>query len=75
MGRSASQIIPIVVGEPDEAVRLAAELRQRGFFLPAIRPPTVPDGEACLRVSLTRGHTPEMINELLRALGSVSDTE
>ena len=75
VGRSASQIIPIVVGEPDEAVRLAAELRQRGFFLPAIRPPTVPDGEACLRVSLTRGHTPEMINELLRALGSVSDTE
>ncbi len=69
-GRSASQIIPLVVGQPDRAVQLAARLRRRGFFVPAIRPPTVPPGEACLRISLTSGHTPEMIAGLVDALGA-----
>jgi 8-amino-7-oxononanoate synthase len=67
-GRSASQIIPIIVGGPDRAVQLAARLRDRGFFVPAIRPPTVPEGEACLRISLTVGHTAEMIAGLVDAL-------
>lgn len=70
---SASQIIPIVVGQPDEALRLAARLRQRGLFAPAIRPPTVPEGEACLRVSLTYAHTPAMIARLLDALNEAAD--
>jgi 8-amino-7-oxononanoate synthase len=68
IGRSVSQIIPIVVGDPKRAVELAAALRQRGLFVPAIRPPTVPEGQACLRVSLTYAHTPEMIDALLAAL-------
>jgi 8-amino-7-oxononanoate synthase len=69
MGGSASQIIPLMVGEPDRAVQLAAALRERGLFVPAIRPPTVPEGEACLRVSLSYGHTAEMIERLLESLG------
>jgi 8-amino-7-oxononanoate synthase len=70
--RSASQIIPILIGEPKRAVELAQRLRQRGLLVPAIRPPTVPEGEACLRVSLTWGHTEEQINALLEGLGEAS---
>ncbi len=68
IGRSASQIIPIIVGEPSKAVALSAALRERGLFVPAIRPPTVPEGEACLRISLTCGHTDDMIAKLLEVL-------
>jgi 8-amino-7-oxononanoate synthase len=69
-GRSASQIIPLVVGDPERAVSLSLHLRDRGFFVPAIRPPTVPEGEACLRLSLTSGHTDDMISALLDNLES-----
>ncbi|NQU20923.1 MAG: 8-amino-7-oxononanoate synthase [Candidatus Nealsonbacteria bacterium] len=71
VGTSASQIIPIIVGQPDRAMELSARLRQRALFVPAIRPPTVPDGEACLRISLTAGHTDEMIGKLLVALADI----
>jgi len=71
VGNSASQIIPLVVGEPARAMQLAAGLRERGFFVPAIRPPTVPQGESCLRISLTYGHTEEMAEALLQVLADM----
>lgn len=49
-----SQIIPIQVGESGKAVVLAQRLRERGLFVPAVRPPTVPEGTARLRFSITR---------------------
>jgi len=67
-GRSASQIIQIVVGEPQRALGLSQELRGHGLLVPAIRPPTVPEGEACLRISLTWGHTEEQIAALVEKL-------
>ncbi|MEN6450386.1 MAG: 8-amino-7-oxononanoate synthase [Thermoguttaceae bacterium] len=75
VGASVSQIIPIIVGEPERAVALSQQLHDRGFFVPAIRPPTVPDGEACLRLSLTAGHTEEMVSSLLVALASIDRHE
>jgi 8-amino-7-oxononanoate synthase len=69
-GQSASQIIPLVVGDPERAVSLSLQLRERGLFVPAIRPPTVPEGEACLRISLTAGHTEEMVAALLQNLAN-----
>ena len=48
-----SQIIPVLVGESPLAVALAEELRGRGIFATAVRPPTVPDGTARLRFSVT----------------------
>jgi 8-amino-7-oxononanoate synthase len=71
VGNSASQIIPLVVGEPDRAMLLAAGLRRRGLLVPAIRPPSVPKGGACLRISLTCGHTEEMVGALAEALGDL----
>jgi 8-amino-7-oxononanoate synthase len=67
-GRSTTQIIPLIVGDPEHAVSLSLRLRERGLFAPAIRPPTVPEGESCLRINLTAGHTDDMIAALLRNL-------
>jgi 8-amino-7-oxononanoate synthase len=67
-GRSESQIIPLVVGEPQETMRLAAGLREAGFFVPGIRPPSVPPGESLLRLTLCYHHTPAMVDGLIDAL-------
>ncbi len=70
VGASASQIIPVVVGDPGRAVALAGKLLEQGLFVPAVRPPTVPEGESCLRISLTAGHDDAMIDRLLAAMGA-----
>jgi 8-amino-7-oxononanoate synthase len=72
-GTSASQIIPLYLGDPDRTMRLAAELRGAGYFIPGIRPPTVPAGESLLRLSLCYHHTPAMIDELVETLAKISD--
>lgn len=74
VGRSASQIIPIMVGTPDSATNLSARLREQGFYVPAVRPPTVPEGESCLRVSLTWGHDEATVAGLIEALGRLRAT-
>jgi 8-amino-7-oxononanoate synthase len=70
-GASTSQIIPLVIGEPQRTMRLAAELRSHGFWVPGIRPPSVPPGESLLRISVTCGHTSEQIDALTQALAAV----
>jgi len=70
VGHSASQIIPVIVGQAETALRLSAALKQKGIFAPAIRPPTVPKNEACLRISLSYSHTQQMIDQLINALGT-----
>jgi 8-amino-7-oxononanoate synthase len=67
----ASQIIPILIGDADRTMRLATSLREAGFFVPGIRPPSVPDGESLLRLSLCYHHTLEMIGGLTEALGKL----
>ncbi|MBA4104246.1 MAG: 8-amino-7-oxononanoate synthase [Pirellula sp.] len=74
-GASASQIIPIEVGAPAAALALSRRLREAGFWVPAIRPPSVPAGESLLRLSLTASHTPEMIDALLKELGTANDAK
>lgn len=69
VGQSASQIIPLLVGEPQTALRLSARLRERGLLVPAMRPPSVPDESSLLRISLSAAHTLAMIEQLLEALG------
>lgn len=68
MAPSITAIQPIVVGDARRAVALSAALRERGFLVPAIRPPTVPEGTSRLRVSLSSSHTPEQVDALARAL-------
>lgn len=70
-----SQIVPILVGESRRAVAIAAALREKGYFVTAVRPPTVPKKTARLRFSITRHHRPEELRQaaaaLLRALAEV----
>jgi len=63
-----SAILPLIVGDEAKAVELAASLRERGIFVPAIRYPTVARGKARFRLTVTAAHTAEDIFELLAAL-------
>ncbi|HEY9731683.1 MAG TPA: 8-amino-7-oxononanoate synthase [Drouetiella sp.] len=67
-GRSSTQIIPVIVGDDAEALSLARHLEESGILAPAIRPPTVPEGEARVRISLTAAHQPEHIEMLLSTI-------
>lgn len=66
---SASQIIPVVIGDAARTMQLATQLRERGLYVPGIRPPTVAEGSSRLRISLSWLHTQEHIGRLLDALG------
>ncbi|GAA4879322.1 8-amino-7-oxononanoate synthase [Ferrimonas pelagia] len=72
---SASPIQPILVGESRMALALARRLNQAGIWCPAIRPPTVPKGQARLRVVINAGHEPEDIDRLLAALADARAQE
>lgn len=65
---SPSAIQPLLIGENSAAVRLSEQLFQRGLWVPAIRPPTVPVGTARLRISLSAAHTDTQIDALVTAL-------
>ncbi|HEX4885734.1 MAG TPA: 8-amino-7-oxononanoate synthase [Casimicrobiaceae bacterium] len=69
---SRTPIQPLVVGGDADAVRVSALLLERGVFVPAIRPPTVPDGTARLRISLTAAHGDDDVDALIDALRAVA---
>ena len=70
MARSESAILPLILGSEERALGEAARLFEAGFFVPAIRYPTVPKNTARLRVSLSAAHTPDQIRALAAALSS-----
>ena len=65
---SESQIVPVMVGDSQSALSLAESLRDAGFFVKAIRPPTVPEGTARIRLSVTANHGAGDLHRLLEAL-------
>jgi 8-amino-7-oxononanoate synthase len=65
---SDTPIQPIGVGDPGRAVALSAGLEERGMWVTAIRPPTVPVGTSRLRVTLTAAHEEADVDALLGAL-------
>jgi 8-amino-7-oxononanoate synthase len=69
---SDTPIQPLLVGSNAEALRLADGLRTRGILIPAIRPPTVPQGEARLRISLSAAHTLADVDVLIEALRALA---
>ncbi|QTD45930.1 aminotransferase class I/II-fold pyridoxal phosphate-dependent enzyme [Ottowia testudinis] len=65
---SATPIQPLVVGQSDAALALSAWLDAVGLWVPAIRPPTVPAGQARLRIALSAAHTLADVDRLVTAL-------
>ena len=64
---SQSQILPVLIGENNRTMRLSAELLERGVFVQGIRPPTVPEGTARLRLTPMATHRTEQIDRALEA--------
>jgi 8-amino-7-oxononanoate synthase len=73
-GNSASQIVPVMLGDAERTMSLAQTLRERGLFVPGIRPPSVPKGECLLRVSLSYQHSDAAVQQLLDAMAEAADT-
>jgi 8-amino-7-oxononanoate synthase len=64
-------IFPVVLGSEARALAVSAALRERAFFVPAIRPPTVPPGLSRLRVTVSAAHEPDDIARFAAALAEV----
>ena len=64
-------IIPVVVKDDSLVVAVSKRLEDEGFFVPAIRPPTVPAGTARLRFSLTTQHTTDQLDTALSAVATI----
>ena len=71
LGDSTTAIQALVIGPNEEALAVMEGLRQRGLWVPAIRPPTVPQGTARLRIALSAAHTEADIDRLLQALAEL----
>jgi 8-amino-7-oxononanoate synthase len=67
---SLTAIQPLVIGDNDEAMAVAERLARDGLLVPAIRPPTVPQGTARLRISLSAAHAPDDVERLAAALNA-----
>jgi len=65
---SPTAIQPVIVGGAEEALALSQRLLQRGFLVPAIRPPTVPRNTARLRISISAAHSAADVDALVAAL-------
>lgn len=65
---SCTPIQPVIIGDAGLALRCAHSLREQGFWVTAIRPPTVPAGSARLRITLSAEHSKTEVLQLVRAL-------
>ncbi len=71
LGDSRTAVQALVIGANDEALAVMDGLRARGLWVPAIRPPTVPEGTARLRIALSAAHTEADVQRLLQALAAL----
>ncbi|MFP6751301.1 MAG: 8-amino-7-oxononanoate synthase [Pirellulaceae bacterium] len=63
-----TQVIALPIGDPGQALQLARELSRQGLLVAAIRPPSVPEGESLLRISIGHHHQPADLDQLVAAL-------
>ena len=68
---SQSPIIPVVVGDAERALTFSQQLFERGIFVQAIRPPTVPENTARLRVTVMATHTADDVSRALEAFKEI----
>ncbi|MBI4995587.1 MAG: 8-amino-7-oxononanoate synthase [Rhodocyclales bacterium] len=68
---SPTAIQPVIIGSNEATLKIADALLERGIWAPAIRPPTVPEGQARLRISLSASHNEMQVDELVAALNEI----
>jgi 8-amino-7-oxononanoate synthase len=68
LDESVTPIQPLIIGSNEDALRVSEHLREHGILVSAIRPPTVPQGTARLRITLSAAHTVEDVMRLVDAL-------
>ncbi|MDQ6984510.1 MAG: aminotransferase class I/II-fold pyridoxal phosphate-dependent enzyme, partial [Ghiorsea sp.] len=68
---STTAIQPMCLGSGEKALSAALSLREQGFFVPAIRPPTVPQGQSRLRITISATHNQQDIETLVKALSNL----
>jgi 8-amino-7-oxononanoate synthase len=62
----------LILGDNGTALSVMAALEERGIWVPAIRPPTVPAGTARLRITLSAGHLREHVDRLTNGLALIA---
>lgn len=67
---SSTHIVPLVIGDNEKTLRVSEQLRSMGYYIPAIRPPTVPEGTSRLRISLTSDCRLEDFEEVMKTCSS-----
>ena len=72
MSDCRTQILPLVIGKADVAMRICEAALTRGVFAQAIRPPTVPTGTSRLRLAVMASHTRTELREAARALAAAA---
>jgi len=70
---SHTAIQPLVIGGNQATLALAQALEAQGLWVPAIRPPTVPQGSSRLRISLSAAHSPADLDSLENGLRRISE--
>jgi 8-amino-7-oxononanoate synthase len=73
IGKGRSQIIPLMVGDADECMRLSEQLLRRGIFAQGIRPPTVPAGTSRLRITVMATHRSEQLDTTLNVFKQLKE--
>lgn len=73
--KGGSQIVPLIVADAGRAVRISSDLQKSGFWVLPIRPPTVPQGQARLRFSLTYHHSKQLLEKLADRIVEVMRSE
>jgi glycine C-acetyltransferase len=72
VGDAGSQIVPVTLGDPEQAMALCERALERGVFAQGIRPPTVPPGSSRLRFTVMATHEPAELEEAARSVGAAA---
>lgn len=71
--QTVSPIIPVMIGNAQQAEAFAKRLLELGVYAPAIRPPTVPKDTSRIRATVTSEHTPELLDQVLAAFATAGE--
>jgi len=69
--KGESQIVSMIIGKDQETVRMSEQLKERGYWVTPVRPPTVPKGTSRLRISVTYNHTRDLLDRLVEDISDI----